>query len=89
MQIGSDLLRVRLIQLGDAEPVWYDGRVTWTTQHALAKLNALSDGSGNTIYPGDTIIIGDDRATCCPGANDRRIVDVEFGNSMNDGALRR
>ena len=23
----------------------------------------------------------------CPGANDRRIVDVEFGDSTNDGAL--
>ena len=33
--------------------------------------------------------IGDDRATCCPGANDRRIVDVEFGNSTSDGTLSR
>ena len=57
------------------------------TQHALAELYALGDGSGNMIYSGDQIGIGDNRATRCPGANDRRIVDVEFGNSMNDGAL--
>ena len=25
----------------------------------------------------------------CPGANDRRIIDVEFKNSTNDGALCR
>ena len=27
--------------------------------------------------------------TRCPGANDRRIVDVEFGNPTNDRTLRR
>ena len=27
--------------------------------------------------------------THCPGANDQWIVDVEFGNSMSDGALHR
>ena len=58
-------------------------------QHILIELNALGDGSGNAIYPGDKIGVGDDRATCCPRANDRRIVNVKFGNSTSDGALRR
>ena len=57
------------------------------TQHVLAELNALGDGSGNAIYPGDKIVVADNRATCRPGANDRRIVDVKFGNSTNDGTL--
>ena len=70
------------------ETVQWGGQVAWTTQHVLAKLNALGDGSGNAIYTGDKIGVGDDRATCCPGANDRRIINVKFRNSTSDGALR-
>ena len=44
----SDLIRVHRRVV--AEPVWYDGQVSWMTQHALAKLYALSNGSGNAIY---------------------------------------
>ena len=59
------------------------------THHVLAELNALGDGSGNVIYPRVEIVIGDDRATCCHGANNRRIIDVEFGNSTSDETLCR
>ena len=47
----SDLIRVdrRVV----VEPIWHDSRVAWTTQHALAELNALGKGFGNAIYSGD------------------------------------
>ena len=40
------------------------------TQNFLAELNALGDGSGDMIYFGDKIVIGDNRATGHPGVND-------------------
>ena len=82
-----DLVRVRRRVVAVA--VGHRRRVVWAPQNGLAKLNALGDEYSDTIYPGDKIVVADDRATCHPRANDRRIVDVKFGNSTNDGTLGR
>jgi predicted Kef-type K+ transport protein len=70
------MLRVGLIQLGDAqvahaysdlirvdrrvvaEPIWHNSRVAWTTQHALAELNALGKGFGDTDLAGRRVALG-------------------------------
>ena len=50
----------------------------------LAKLDALGDGSTDSIYLGGKIVNKSDRTTGRPGRSDRHVVCLEFRNSRCD-----
>ena len=52
----------------------------------LADLDALGNGSADSIYLGDKIISSSGRATGRPGRSDRHVVRLRFGNSRCDGS---
>jgi len=54
-------------------------------KHVLAELDALGDGSANSIYLGEQIVSRPGRVTGHPRRSGRHIGSLEFGNSGSDG----
>ena len=64
------------------DPIW----VVTVAKRILVELDALGDGSADSIYLGDKIVSRSGRATGRPGRSDRHVVHLGFGNSRCDGS---
>jgi hypothetical protein len=53
-------------------------------KRVLAELDALGDGSADSIYLGEQIVGRSGKATGHPGRSDRHIGSLNFGNSRGD-----
>ena len=53
------------------------------SERVLTELDALGDGSADSIYLGDKIVSRSGRTTGRPGRSKRRVVCLEFGNSRH------
>ena len=61
-------------------------QVVVVAKRVLAELDALGDGSADSIYLGDPVVNRAGRATGRPGRSGRHVVCLEFGNSRCDGS---